>query len=178
MEQEKHITMSGYGRLSRQYECLFERTPAMAVAYAQLSMRGRWKRLEPMIMECPKASADYAVAVLKRRWRRAESVIITHPVAAAHYASKVIRGRWTQAESTIAKNDAAAQLYADNCVRHWTHEFAMMSPVWLYCYAERVSCGMLPPTLHKHMLLRSFAPEMKNNHYVQAYFAKKRFRKR
>ena len=165
-------------RLPKRSERWFEKTPERAVAYAKLSIRGRWKRLEPIIMECPKASADYAEAVLRRRWRRAESVIITHPVAAAHYASKVIRGRWTQAESTIAKNDAAAQLYADNCVRHWTHEFAMMSPVWLYRYAERVSCGMLPPTLHKHMLLRTFDPEMKNNHYVQAYFTKKRFRRR
>ena len=170
--------MNIHKKLPRRSERWFEQTAERAVAYARLSIGGRWKRLEPKILEDPVASTVYAVLVMKRRWRAAESVISTHPMAAAQYASKVIRGRWTQAEATIAQNDAAAHFYADNCVRHWTHGFAEMSPVWLYCYAERVSCGMLPPTLHRHMLLMTFDPHMKNNTYVKAYFTKKRFRRR
>ncbi len=129
-------------------------------------------------MSKPNQAVRYAKEVLKMRWRRAEPVIAKDPRAATSYAVNVLKERWKEAESVIATNDEAALMYAEHVIHRWEKDFVKMSPVWLYMYADLVSCGQLPPSLHNRMLMWSFDDTMKNNGWVRKYFAGRKFKKR
>jgi hypothetical protein len=152
--------------------------PAKAVSFAKVVLQKRWTEAEEVILCDPCEAARYAKEVLEERWLDAEPVIAQDPVAAAYYAVNVHNSRWEEAENVIAKNDEAASMYGQHVVDRWDPEMAKLSPVWLYMYADRVSCGKLPPSLHSRMLMWSFDDTMKKNGWVRKYIAGRKFKKR
>ncbi len=169
--KEALSTLNNMRRVARQH-------PSFAVSFAKIVLGGRWRSSEEVIMSEPNQAVRYAKEVLKKRWRKAEPVIAKDPRAATSYAVNVLKERWKEAEAVIATNDEAAFMYAEHVIHRWEKDFVKMSPVWLYMYADRVSCGRLPAELECRMNMFSFDHEMRDNEYVLKYRRGKRFRKR
>jgi len=115
--------------------------------YARFVVNGRWRDIEPIIIESPHLIYSYACHVMKDRWYEAEPYIIQDPENAYYYARYVINDdsnhsktiiRWYEAEPYIMKDPEYAYRYSVYIIKDkWpeAEPYIMQSPMFAFKYA-------------------------------------------
>lgn len=85
--------------------------PMKASKIAASVIKGKWPRVESVILQNRRAAMYYAQFALKQRWPEAENVIMQDAFDAATYALTVIEGRWPEAESSIKQDSYIWNIY-------------------------------------------------------------------
>ncbi len=81
--------------------------------YAKNVIKGRWKEMEPIIMEDEGYAYQYAVDVIGGRWEEAESYLMRDPWVAYKYAKNILKSRWIEAEPHIKRDSESWDYYED-----------------------------------------------------------------